>query len=142
MPSRGRMLLDTGILTTLLSEKKRYSVLQAEIRRQLDGFELCVCSIVKGEFSIWANRLGPRRRDIAYGFVNSLHSYPITDRTAEFYASNKWDNQQNISPNDKWIGSVIMEHSKLRLCSLDSDYDRATHLKKRIVRIDQKQFML
>lgn len=135
------VLLDTGVLTGLLTERRKYRPLQLELWRRLEGLDALICPIVKAEFMLWANRLGDRRGKIAREFIDSFPSLPITDRTAECYANSIWLASDTIGVNDRWIGSVMMDHSGIRLFTLDSDFLKPAHLKKRVMRVNQNDFM-
>ena len=142
MPTRSRrpLLLDSGVVSAYLSENQKYRELRNEIARHLQGKKLCSCSIVEGELFVWADRLGTRRHENFKAFLENMDSFPVTTATARCYASEVWKTA-DIGKNDRWIGSVIMDHD-LDLITLDSDFTRCEFLSDRVTRLDPNQYRM
>lgn len=132
------VLLDSEVVTTILSIRSRRRKLKEHILRRLEGWLFVINPVVRAEVLSWVRTVGERQRLVVGEFLAQAALLDITTETADCYADDLWDELPTFSENDKWIASTVMEHG-VHLACIDSDFLRAEHLKEQIVYFDKNE---
>ena len=136
------ILLDTNAIIYFLSTNPKHKVLSLEIGEIIHGKTLFGCPITEGESLdiVYSRKLGHRRLNVLYNFLNSLNYLDITSETAAFYARQDWAGRGTMNQNDKWLASLIVQYS-IMLLTLDTDFTRYDFLEDYIIFIDLNEFI-
>lgn len=126
------VLLDTEVVSVLTSTKSHVRPLKEAVEEQIIDFDWILCSVVVAELIPWRRSIGNRRANLLDAMLSRLPSYAITDSTAHYFASIRWDSAPSTSDNDRWIASCAEEHNMF-LATCDSDFLRVSHIRERLI---------